>query len=91
MVGENISIVGSCNFDMRSIYLDTEMMLVIDSKELNADIRQQIEGLKKDSKHVLPDGREKEGEGYRGVKQKTGKKIFYGVLRVLILPFRHLL
>lgn len=91
LVGENISIVGSCNFDMRSIYLDTEMMLVIDSKELNANIRQQIEGLKKDSKHVLPDGTEKEGEGYRSVKQKTGKKIFYGVLRVLILPFRHLL
>ena len=91
LVGKDISIVGSCNLDMRSIYLDTEMMLVIDSPELNADIRQQIEELKTHSRHVSPDGAEEDGENYRPAEQKTGKKIFYGVLRVLIRPFRHLL
>lgn len=91
LVGENISIVGSCNFDMRSIYLDTEMMLVINCRELNESIRGQIRELKKESKYVSPEGVEKNGEKYRSIEQKTGKKIFYGVLRVLILPFRHLL
>lgn len=91
LVGKNISIVGSCNLDMRSIYLDTEMMLVIDSPELNADIRRQIEELKTHSRHVSPDGAEEDGGNYRPAEQKTSKKIFYGVLRVLIRPFRHLL
>lgn len=91
LVGDHISIVGSCNLDMRSIYLDTEMMLVIDSQKLNADIRQQIEKLKTNSRHVSPDGVEEDGENYRPAKQKMSKKIFYGVLRVLIRPFRHLL
>lgn len=91
LVGDNISIVGSCNFDMRSVYLDTEMMLIIESEKLNADIRGQVEKLKTSSLYVSPDGTEKKGEDYRTAEQKTGKKIFYGVLRVLILPFRHLL
>lgn len=36
LIGDHTSIVGSLNMDMRSVYLDTEMMLVIDSRELNA-------------------------------------------------------
>ena len=35
MVDDDLSIVGSFNMDMRSVYLDTELMLVIDSKEVN--------------------------------------------------------
>lgn len=37
-VGDRLSLVGSLNFDMRSAYLDTELMLVIDSPEVNADM-----------------------------------------------------
>ena len=35
LVDDRLSAVGSYNYDMRSTYLDTEMMLVIDSPELN--------------------------------------------------------
>lgn len=91
LAGENTSIVGSCNLDMRSIYLDTEMMLIIDSPKLNALLRGQAKELKAKSKEVLPDGTTTEGEAYQPVKQGAAKKIFYGVLRVLTIPFRHLL
>ena len=30
LAGDTLSIVGSCNLDMRSVYLDTEMMLFIE-------------------------------------------------------------
>ncbi len=83
--------MGSCNMDMRSIYLDTEMMLVIESGELNRQLREQAEELKKQSRHVYPDGRAEDGENYTPLKQGIGKKILYGVLRVLVIPFRHLL
>ena len=45
-VGEELSIIGSCNFDMRSVYLNTEMMLAVDCPELNASIREQARPLK---------------------------------------------
>lgn len=91
LAGTHISIVGSCNFDMRSIYLDTEMMLRIDCEELNGQLRKQAEILKKKSRHVSPEGVVTSGRAYQAREQGTGKKIFYGVLRALIVPFRHLL
>lgn len=91
LIGEDISIVGSCNLDMRSIYLDTEMMLVIDCPELNASLREQTEALKASSLHVLPDESVEKGAEYPEIRQGIGKKVFYGLLRVLIVPFRHLL
>ncbi|MCM1111984.1 MAG: phospholipase D-like domain-containing protein [Muribaculum sp.] len=91
LAGDHISMVGSCNLDMRSIYLDTEMMLVIDSTELNARLREQARTLQEGSRHVCPDGTETEGIAFVPVEQGMGKKIVYGVLRVLIRPFRHVL
>ncbi len=40
LIDDNISVVGSFNLDMRSVYLDTELMLVIESEEIN----RQLEG-----------------------------------------------
>ncbi len=91
LIENNISIVGSCNLDMRSVYLDTEMMLVIDCEELNASIRSQTEELKEYSRHIFPNGTVEDGIEYQPVEQGISKKIFYGILRVLIFPFRHLL
>lgn len=91
LAGDNISMVGSYNLDMRSTYLDTEMMLVIDCPELNASIRGQAEKMKEASRQIAPDGAITDGKDYLPVKQDIGKKVYYGILRVIIIPFRHLL
>ena len=91
LIGDHISIVGSCNMDMRSVYLDTEMMLVIDSRELNTSLWEQTEILKQRSRMVSPDGMTIAGEAYQETKQGVGKIVFYQILRVVIIPFRHLL
>lgn len=91
LIGDHTSIVGSCNMDMRSVYLDTEMMLVIDSRELNASLWEQTEILKQRSRMVFPDGMTIAGEDYQETKQGVGKTVFYQILRVVIIPFRHLL
>lgn len=91
LIDDNISIVGSYNLDMRSTYLDTEMMLVIDSEQLNAHLREMAAEYMAKSNQVLPDGTEEQGILYQTRKLTTGKKIFYGVLRVAIRAFRHLL
>lgn len=91
LVDDNISIVGSYNWDARSTYLDTELMLVIDSRELNGHIRELNEIYMDKSIEVLPDGTETEGKDYQKVELSESKKWFYRILRVVIRPIRYLL
>lgn len=91
LAGDELSIVGSCNMDMRSVYLDTEMMLFIKCRELNQELKNQTEILKRSGRKILPDGTISDGQDYKEKKQGLKKKITYGILRMLIVPFRHLL
>lgn len=91
LADDRISIVGSCNFDMRSVYLDTELMLVIDSPEINAQLREQIGQMKESCRHMYPDGTLQDGSQYQIPPQEWQKKLIYSVLRVIIIPIRHLL
>lgn len=91
VIDDNISIVGSFNFDMRSAYLDTELMLVIDSQELNARLRQRAEYSLSKSRLALPDGSYIYGDNCTYPEMSVGKRAFYSLLRLVILPIRHLL
>ena len=59
-----MAVVGSYNLDMRSTYLDTELMLVIDSPEVTQELKTSMDALDvqaavvKDVDHYrsLPDG-----------------------------------
>ncbi len=55
VVDDDLSIVGSFNMDMRSVYLDTELMLVIDSKEVNAQLRGLLARYEDECAIVQPD------------------------------------
>ena len=61
LIDDRLSVVGSYNLDMRSTYLDTELMLVIDSQELNGQI-QDTENIyiKKVKKYYPPVRKQKE-------------------------------
>ncbi len=53
LIDDNISVVGSFNMDMRSVYLDTEVMLVIDSKELNSRLCANMEIYERCSRQAI--------------------------------------
>lgn len=91
LLDDRLSIVGSYNFDMRSTYQDTELMLVVDCPELNSIIRQETERDKTYSKTMGEDGDYIYGENYVEKDLSVGKKIFYGILRVVVLPIRRFL
>ena len=91
LVDDNISIVGSYNLDARSTYLDTELMLVIDSERLNEEIRDTENHYMEESKEVKADGTETEGRLYKKKILAPKKKRFYILLKIIIRPFRHLL
>ncbi len=91
LVDDHISIVGSYNLDIRSTYIDTELMLVIDSPELNHMLRENA-ALEMDmSRHVMPDGTQKYGADFQIVDVPLIRRISSGVLRIALVPFRHLL
>lgn len=91
LIDNRLSVVGSYNLDMRSTYLDTELMLVIDSEILNEQIRETEAQYMTKSKEVLSSGQETEGEQYEKRILTWQKKLFYSVLRIVIRPLRQLL
>lgn len=91
LIDDNICIIGSYNFDMRSNYLDTEIMLVIDCPELNAQLRAEIEELKSESKIISPDGTVTYGGNFEDSDYTAKKKVLYAILRVIEHPFRRML
>ena len=90
LIDENICILGSYNLDMRSTYLDTETMLVIDSPQLNAYLREELTQVTDCAVHVLPDGTKEIGAAYESVTLSVPARIAYTVLRGLMLFFRYL-
>ena len=91
LIDDRLSVAGSYNLDMRSTYLDTELMLVIDSEKLSQQIHETESDYMEKSKEVLANGQETEGAKYQGKALNRKKKLYYGVLRIIIRPLRQLL
>lgn len=90
LIDDNISIVGSFNFDMRSTYLDTETMLVIDCPELNAQLRSISREYMARSRQMMPDGTAVPGSEYVERPMPADKDKFLRICRYLVWPIRHL-
>lgn len=91
LLDDRMSLVGSYNFDMRSTYQDTELMLAVDCPELNSIIRQEAEQDKTRSKIMGENGEYQYGADYVPREMSIGKKLFYSVMRVLVIPLRRFL
>lgn len=85
VIDDNLSMVGSFNMDMRSVYLDTELMLVIDSEPVNAQLRECLAHYEKECGIVQPGGTRIYPEGVTPQKVTREKNInmalLYGLLR----------
>lgn len=55
--------IGSFNWDMRSTYMDTEMMLVINSEELNGDMKREMERYEAEALTVIDENTSLAPEG----------------------------
>ncbi len=74
LIDDEMNLVGSYNMDMRSTYQDTELMLAVDSKELNKQMRQEVEENKTYSKTMGKDGEYFYGKNYVPKELGIGKK-----------------
>lgn len=91
LIDENISIVGSFNMDMRSAYIDTETMLVIDCPALNEQLRQGVAQMAQESLYIAPDGTQTPGPRYEKAQMPFWDTVGIFLLRATEHLFRHLL
>ena len=76
MKKHDLSVIGSFNMDMRSAYLDTELMLVIRSKDINKQLEESMVEYERVSRQVLEDGTYRDPyhvEPSELIKQKSSK------------------
>lgn len=89
-IDNDLSVIGSYNFDMRSTYLDTETMLVLEGKELNRELRGHMSHLKSQSLKVNSDGTYVPKHGVEKKDIPSSKKLIFKVSSVFIQLFRYL-
>lgn len=53
LIDDRISVIGSYNFDMRSTYVDTEMMLVVESEPFARILKEKMDGMEALSRKVI--------------------------------------
>ena len=91
LIGNDLSVVGSFNTDMRSAYLDTELMLVIESESFNDVLRQAEAPYIARSRLVLHNGSTACGAQFEETALPPLKRALYRVLSIALRPVRHLL
>lgn len=91
LIDDSVSIIGSFNMDMRSAYIDTETMLVVDCPELNARLRAQVEQMETECVTTAPDGTQTYGTAYQKRELSIGRSLGYTLLGLASGFFRHLM
>ena len=90
VIDNDISVVGSFNMDMRSAYLDTELMLVIKSDELNAQLRTIMSEYEKSAVTALPDGSYDNSNNVVPQEITTKRKVRKNIIKTLFYWARFL-
>lgn len=91
VIDDDISIIGSYNFDLRSTYMDTELMLVVKSRELNAELRTNMEKMSDQCRLVLSVTEYEVPEGLSVARMPFGRKVAMKLFGVIAQAFRYLL
>lgn len=91
-MGERLSAVGSFNMDMRSAYIDTELMLILDSRPVNRILREKMEQYEAEAATVdTVDGYRHIPEGMELQKLSAQKKMMKNLLGGLLEKLRFLM
>lgn len=88
LVDDTISVIGSYNFDLRSTYVDTELMLVIDSREINASLASYMEKLHNDCRKVITETEYEVPEHITVEHVPFFKRILWKIIGFVMQPFR---
>ncbi len=90
LIDRDISVFGSFNFDMRSAYSDTELMLVIRSEAVNEQLEAHMREMRAQSLRVEADGGYVQEDGVEALVTPWGKNLLILLASPLISLVRFL-
>ena len=88
VIDNDLCAVGSYNFDLRSTYMDTELMLVIQSEELTQQLMEYMEDIEKDCRMVVDEKNYVVPDHVTVAKVPFLKRLAWKVVGLLLQPFR---
>lgn len=91
IIDDELSIIGTFNMDARSLYINSESMLVVDGEEFNAFFTQDVEKFEKQSLQVGEDNEYLPRENVEHLNTPIIKKGFIWVLFYLLRGIQFLL
>lgn len=91
LIDENISVVGSFNFDMRSTYMNTELMVVIHGEEVNQELRRNMDYMEKDARRVIDEDTYETPEHIKIKEVSIFKQFLWWIIGFVMQPFRFLI
>lgn len=91
IIDDEISLVGSFNMDPRSAFLNTESMVVVNSKEFTQLLQQEVDNIIGDSLLVKEDYTYEETSHKEEKKVSKIKNIIIKVLQFFVRFFKHLI
>ena len=86
-----LSIIGSYNLDLRSTYVDTELMLVIQSEALTAQLNEVMENFEKDCRTVVDADTYIVPDHIQVAEVPWMKRAAWAVVGFVLQPFRILI
>lgn len=88
VIDDELAIIGSYNMDLRSTYVDTELMLVVQSRELTAQLTEKMDALQKDCRTVIDEDTYEVPEHIHVADVPWTKRAAWAVVGFLLQPFR---
>lgn len=83
--------IGSFNLDMRSVYIDTELMMVVHGEEINQEMRKHMLAYEEVATEYKADGSLKTPHGHVAKAYTLGDRIKLAFMSVVLCPVRFLL
>ena len=91
VIDGRLSLIGSYNLDLRSTYMDTELLLAIESPDLAKELTGYMDQYHKDCRRLLPNGTYEIPEHITVAPVPAWKKAAWAIVGFLMQPFRFLL
>ncbi|MDO4272747.1 MAG: phospholipase D family protein [Eubacteriales bacterium] len=89
LIDDDLAIIGSYNLDMRSTYMDTELMLAVQGEEFSKELKEHMDVFQEKCRKVLDEKNYEVPEGVTVQKLPLKKKIIFSILGPLLQPFRY--
>lgn len=90
LIDEDMAIIGSYNFDMRSTYMDTELMLAVHGEEFAEELKGHMDFFMEKSRKVLDKKNYENSEHIKIREIPFMKKAVLRILGPLLQPVRYL-